>query len=441
MKEEDWIKTLRKELEGYREEPPTGMLDEIKQQMHAKGVGIDKEPTLKGNRKWLPWMGYAAAAGITLWLLVVPLTNLSDSSDELADFYELSERRNVTNDSPLTEIKDINIENTGTKKLTAAKEANTTSINTEKSSTKATILKAKAVNISGTTEAATTTGETALGATAEVVRDISPASTDQESITRKEPNTEKKPNTQTAPSEATYASSSQRQKGKLSRVLSEVFFGNLLSNEQRGSGRMLLAEANPLGEHKESLGGGRSPQTMAGSGEMKTKAKHKQPVQWGASIRFGLAPRWTLQTGLTYTYLSSDITREQGAMRYEVSQGLHFIGIPVAVSYEVWKHGKWRAYVSGGGQVERMVKGKANTDCFIKGEKQATTHEHIKDHHLQFSANLSAGIAYRLLPWMSAYAEPGASYYFDNGSAVKSRYTDQPWNANFKFGFRLHFGE
>ena len=40
----------------------------------------------------------------------------------------------------------------------------------------------------------------------------------------------------------------------------------------------------------------------------KTDIQHKTPVSFGLSVSYGLTPRWALQSGLNYTYLSSSWT-------------------------------------------------------------------------------------------------------------------------------------
>ena len=60
---------------------------------------------------------------------------------------------------------------------------------------------------------------------------------------------------------------------------------------------------------------------------------------------------------------------------------------------------------------------------------------------LQMSANAAAGIEYNLTNHLSIYAEPGASYYFKNGSDLETYYTDKPLKFNLNVGLRLNINE
>ena len=51
----------------------------------------------------------------------------------------------------------------------------------------------------------------------------------------------------------------------------------------------------------------------------------------------------------------------------------------------------------------------------------------------------SVGAQYNLLPSLGVYAEPGVTYYPDNGSSVQSFFKDKPVNPSLQFGLRWDF--
>ena len=59
---------------------------------------------------------------------------------------------------------------------------------------------------------------------------------------------------------------------------------------------------------------------------------------------------------------------------------------------------------------------------------------------LQMSVGASAGVQFDLLPSLGIYAEPGLSYYFDNGSRTQTIYGDHPLNLSLDFGVRFTIG-
>ena len=158
---------------------------------------------------------------------------------------------------------------------------------------------------------------------------------------------------------------------------------------------------------------------------------YRQPVKWGISARYDFANRWSLQTGITYSYLSSE---SLSSYAYKTSQSLHYIGIPLAAGYRLWEHGNVRAYLTAGGEVERLVSGKKTLNILTE-EKSIS--EDVKEHRPQFSLNVAAGIEYKISDIMSLYIEPGISRYLNNGSDVDNIYKKHPTNFNLNVGVRL----
>ena len=168
------------------------------------------------------------------------------------------------------------------------------------------------------------------------------------------------------------------------------------------------------------------------------KAKHHIPIRLGISLRYYLNERWNLQSGLTYSYLASDLSYT-GPTPYETKQKLHYIGIPLQVGVRIWKSERFRGYLSAGGQVEKLVSGKATTRYTDENQRPGTLVETVSDKKPLFSALASIGAEYMLGKDLSLYAEPGIHYYFKNGNGLKTHYNENPLNFNITIGFRFHW--
>ena len=174
---------------------------------------------------------------------------------------------------------------------------------------------------------------------------------------------------------------------------------------------------------------------------LKENAKHRLPVRFGVSLRYNLDERWNIQSGVTYTYLVSDLNRYNTEVSYLTKQKLHYIGIPLQVGYKLWESKRFRAYASAGGEVQKLIGGKGTTSHFVKGKHQSTSTENISDKRLLFSALGSIGMEYALGKSISLYAEPGLHYHFKNGSSLQTYYTEHPLNVNLTLGLRFHWNK
>ena len=164
------------------------------------------------------------------------------------------------------------------------------------------------------------------------------------------------------------------------------------------------------------------------------KATHHLPVKLGVSFRYDLDERWNLQSGLTYSYLASDISKDS----YDTKQKLHYIGIPLQLGYKLGESKRFRSYIAAGFQVEKLVSGKAVTRHSKNKEPQGTFIQNISDKRLLFSILASYGVEYALGKNFSLYAEPGIHYYFKNGNGLQTHYNEQPLDLNLTIGFRFH---
>jgi hypothetical protein len=166
--------------------------------------------------------------------------------------------------------------------------------------------------------------------------------------------------------------------------------------------------------------------------------KHHKPLRFGLSVRYVLDERWSLLSGITYSYLNSDIYVVYGSTIQSAEQKLHYLGVPLAASYSIWQNDHVNIYAVAGGEIEKLVKGKLVVD---RGVNHKSYTESVKENRPVFSTNASAGIEYQTKNGVSLYAEPGASYHFDNGSGVRSAYTDKPWDFMINIGLRININK
>lgn len=165
----------------------------------------------------------------------------------------------------------------------------------------------------------------------------------------------------------------------------------------------------------------------AGESAILSDEKHYRPIRLGVSLRYAFNDRLSLESGLTYNILKSEFTYT-GASTDEVLQTLNYVGVPLQFSCRLFDAGNFSFYAAAGGLAEKMIRGTS---------KSGVESESIAIKPLQFSVDASLGAEYRIGERLSIYAEPEVSRYFDNGSGVKSYYTDRPVSFNLNIGLRI----
>ena len=176
--------------------------------------------------------------------------------------------------------------------------------------------------------------------------------------------------------------------------------------------------------------------------EVSTEYSHKMPVKIGASIRYDFNKFLGIESGLTYSFLSSDLkTGKEGAVSgwSKGVQSMHYLGIPLNLSFNIFSSRYFNAYVTAGGLMEKCVRGSLKTDEYLDGKYHGSSSTALKQKGLQWSVNGAAGIQVNILPQLGLYMEPGVSHHFSNNSKVRTIYSDKPTDLSLSFGLRYTF--
>ena len=175
--------------------------------------------------------------------------------------------------------------------------------------------------------------------------------------------------------------------------------------------------------------------------ETKTEYDHHLPIRIGLSVAYALTDRLSISSGLTYTRLTSDIKDASRESKYIGEQRLHYVGIPVNVSYKVASFRWLGLYGTAGVLAEKCVSGTTD-EGYVENNTMKYTNTHdISSKPLQMSVNAGVGIQFDFIDNVGIYAEPGLSYYFDDGSALQTIYKEKPLNFNLNVGVRFKIGK
>lgn len=146
--------------------------------------------------------------------------------------------------------------------------------------------------------------------------------------------------------------------------------------------------------------------------------KHRLPLSIGLSVHYPLTPRLTLNSGVTYTYLYSEFTN-QLSPNTTYDQKLHYLGVPLGVSYTLWSANHFQLYVSAGMTLAKC----------------------LNDKPWQLSVDGALGAEYNITHQIGLYFEPSLGYYFNDGTSLQHYYKEHPLAPSLQFGVRLHLGE
>ena len=186
--------------------------------------------------------------------------------------------------------------------------------------------------------------------------------------------------------------------------------GLLASTSQSSMGQSYVYD----GEYYDP-GVSSTTQPIPSSTTYDVEAKHRMPVTLGLSVHYQLNACLALLTGVNYTYLYSEFSKPLYPNVYR-EQKLHYLGVPVGLSWLFWKTSGFSFYLSGSAMLQKCLNEKP----------------------WQWSVNASAGAEYAITPLVGIYLQPSLGYYFHDGTSFEHYYKEHPLAPSIEFGLRLH---
>lgn len=171
--------------------------------------------------------------------------------------------------------------------------------------------------------------------------------------------------------------------------------------------------------------------------EVTEKTHHYMPLVIALSVNKAFTSRWSMETGLRYTFLRSDFLLESETMNRETIQQIHYLGIPLKLNYRIVTCKGLSLYAHGGGTLDIPIDGRQHIrehepEC--GKENNSTLRIHAP---LQGTVEGGLGLQYHFTPSFSIYAEPSFRYYFSPESDIKTIRQEKPFEFSIPIGLRV----
>ena len=176
----------------------------------------------------------------------------------------------------------------------------------------------------------------------------------------------------------------------------------------------------------------------SGPGEDKIlrKSHHQMPVTWSLALKYRLNHRFGLESGLSYSRLSSDFEMGTNGNTIGEQQTIHYLGIPMKGIYNMYSRQRWGVYGSLGMTTEIPVHATLHSDFFVNGLYEASDKTTIRA-PWQFSATFGLGLQYHLTPSIGFFAEPSMQYFIPMKSDIETYRTEHPFTFSLPVGIRF----
>lgn len=173
-------------------------------------------------------------------------------------------------------------------------------------------------------------------------------------------------------------------------------------------------------------------------GDIVEREQHDRPITFGISLNKPLSEKWSIETGLQYSILKSRSRIGDGDYYIGKEQKIHYLGIPLRLSYRIADYKSLSAYGSAGLSLNIPVYGRVNSTHVVANVSMDSISRSVTiTPPAQWSTNFSIGLQYRVMPKLTLYVEPTLYWHIPNGSSTHTIWTEQPVMFSAPIGIRF----
>ena len=176
--------------------------------------------------------------------------------------------------------------------------------------------------------------------------------------------------------------------------------------------------------------------TGTGTDKIVRKSHHYMPINFSLALKYRLNNRFALETGLSYSRLKSEFEMGSNGNTINEQQTIHYLGIPVKGTYNIYNRKAWSLYESLGVTTEIPLYSPLSTSYYLHGMLEATDKSTIHA-PWQWSVGTGLGVQYNFSPNIGLFAEPSLQYYIPTGTQIETYRTEHPFNFTLPIGIRF----
>ena len=163
---------------------------------------------------------------------------------------------------------------------------------------------------------------------------------------------------------------------------------------------------------------------------------HQMPITWSLALKYRLNHRFGLESGLSYSRLTSDFETGADGNTISEQQTIHYLWIPLKGIYNMYDRRQWSIYGSLGLTTEIPIHSVLRSEFYVNGQYEAGDKTAIRA-PWQLSTTFGVGLQYHLTPNIGFFVEPSLQYYIPMKSDIETYRTEHPFTFSLPLGIRF----
>jgi hypothetical protein len=160
-----------------------------------------------------------------------------------------------------------------------------------------------------------------------------------------------------------------------------------------------------------------------------TSIHHLVPVTIGVRFSKEISPSWSIESGLQYNLLRSEVQTATGDWSFVQNVRANYLSIPTAVSYSILQMNRTNMYVSGGISLDIPIGASISSDVTAE-------HKRLK-YPVSVSPRIGLGFEYKITPASMLFVQPTLNYHIMKGSDYPILWQDRPVTFELPVGIRI----
>jgi RNA polymerase sigma-70 factor (ECF subfamily) len=163
--------------------------------------------------------------------------------------------------------------------------------------------------------------------------------------------------------------------------------------------------------------------------EQPASVRHLMPITLGVRFSKGISPSWSIEFGLQYSLLRSDITSTFGYWSYVRNVRANYLSTPVEMNYNFIRLNRANMYVSGGLSLDIPVGATIGSGEIYEREKLR--------YPISISPVVGLGFEYKITPSSTLFVQPSLNYHLMKKSDYPILWQDKPVTFELPIGIRI----
>ena len=219
-----------------------------------------------------------------------------------------------------------------------------------------------------------------------------------------------------------------RKQSERTRLTASIYAGNLVRGQRIDSQPVMMSSGGDVMHQLDYTSAAGKRMVMGTVYDFEERTEYHHPVKFGLSVAYAWSERFRVQTGVVCQKVMTDLIQRMRNVQLITENEYLYIGVPLKVSYDVWRNKAVRIYGVAGAEADFNVKAR---------QRLQQLESEAKKDKVQWAADGGVGLQLDVVPRLGVFVESGVVYYLDNHSGVDNIFKDKPLNWNLEFGIRL----